>query len=66
MSIVCTCGHKVSEINQTHSVIEKGYDKFNERCLIYKTVCTACYVEGDWVADEELGYKWLTSDSETV
>lgn len=66
MTITCSCGHKVNQIEQTHSVISKNYDRVGNPCLAYRTVCTTCYVAGDWVSDEELGYKWLTSDSETV
>ena len=64
MTITCTCGHKVHQIEHTHSVISKDYDKYGQACLCYKTVCTACYTKGEWVSEDE-GYLWL-SEQEIV
>jgi len=64
MTITCSCGHKVNQIEQTHSVISKDYDRVGNPCLAYRTVCTTCYVAGDWVSEEQ-GYLWL-SEQEVV
>lgn len=64
MTIICSCHHEVDQINQTHSVIEKSYDKLGQPCISYKTVCTSCYTKGDWISEDE-GYVWL-SEQEVV
>jgi hypothetical protein len=66
MGIICSCGHRVEEFEDTYNIIcqseslgEEGYSK----ALSYQSVCSSCKEEykeaGVLFKSEEDAFRWL-------
>lgn len=65
--IVFSCGHNSDDPNfMGHNVSVAEYDKINERCVVYKTVCNSCLTKhqasGELLTTEQEIEDWLKGD----
>lgn len=65
--MIFSCGHTSDDPNfMGHNVSIAEYDRLNERCVVYKSVCDRCLVmhqsAGDLLTTEQEIEDWLRGD----
>jgi len=66
MTIICSCGHEVDDMNHTYSIFIKSTDRCGDKALAYITVCGPCEDQyrqrGNIFDNEQDGFEWLRKE----